>query len=58
MTSHALAEGRVYHTSWNNKEEGKIILMGGWHSAGRTTEIITEEEKDGVPGFPLKYSTV
>jgi len=57
VTSHALAEERVGHTSWNNKEEGKIILMGGWGS-DTTTEIITEEEKDGVPGFPMKYKTV
>ena len=56
VTSHALAEVRMGHTSWNNKEEGKIILMGGING-GNTTEIITEEEKDGVPGFPMKYET-
>jgi len=56
VTSHALAEERYYHTSWNNKEEGKIILMGGWYS-GRTTEAITEGENDGVTGFTLKYNT-
>jgi len=57
VTSHALAEGRVYHTSWNNKEEGKIILMGGWDIV-RTTEAITEEENGGGPGFTLKYNIV
>jgi len=58
VTSHAftLAAKKYGHTSWNNKEEGKIILMGGWGS-DTTTEIITEEEKDGVPGFPMKYET-
>ena len=57
VTSHALAEERDAHTSWYNKEEGKIILMGGYYS-GNTTEIITKEEKDGVQGFPMKYETV
>ena len=56
VTSHALAEKRVFHTSWYNKEEGKIILMGGSDS-GNTTEIIAVEAKDGVPGFPMKYDT-
>merc|ERR1719250_610119 len=56
VTSHALAEMRWSHTSWNNKEEGKIILMGGYHSMN-TTEIITEGENEGVPGFPMKYDT-
>merc|ERR1719153_1845604 len=56
VTSHALAEKRYEHTSWNNKEDGKIILMGGAHS-GRTTETITEGEDDGVPGFSMKYKT-
>ena len=51
VTSHALAEMRSYHTSWNNKEEGKIILMGGYDS-----ETITHEKIDGVLGFPMKYS--
>ena len=56
VTSHALTEKRVGHTSWYNKEEGKIILMGGGSSgSARTTEIITEGENDGVPGFTLKY---
>ena len=62
VTSHALAEKR-YHTSWNNKEEGKIILMGGvewmegYDSSGRTTETITEGEYDGVLGLSMKYDT-
>ena len=56
VTSHALAEERFGHTSWYNKEEGKIILMGGYYS-GNTTEIITKEEKDGVQGFNMKYDT-
>ena len=56
VTSHALAEWRTYHTSWYIKEEGKIILMGGWSSV-KTTEIITEGEYKGVPGFRLKYDT-
>ena len=56
VTSHALAEQRGDHTSWNNKEEGKIILMGGWGSK-MTTEAITEGDNDGVPGFPMKYNT-
>ena len=55
VSSHAFTEKRYRHTSWNNKEEGKIILMGGY--SARTTEIITEEENDGVPGFPMKYDT-
>jgi len=55
-TSHTLAEERAYHTSWNNKEEGKIILMGGYYS-DRTTEAITEEDNGGVPGFPMQYDT-
>ena len=56
VTSHALAEMRWSHTSWNNKEEGKIILMGGYFNP-TTTEIITEGENDGVPGFNMKYDT-
>jgi len=57
VTSHALAEERMYHTSWNIKEEGKIILMGGAGSSGNTTEIITEAKIGGVPGFRMKYET-
>ena len=57
VTSHALAEKREYHTSWYNKKEGKIILMGGINNGGNTTEIIAEEGDDGVPGFPMKYHT-
>ena len=56
VTSHALAQERSFHTSWNNKEEGKIILMGGDYSR-TTTDTITEGENDGVPGFPLNYKT-
>ena len=61
VTSHALTEKRVGHTSWYNKEEGKIILMGGmdqseWFGIGvNTTETITEDEYNGVPGFSIKY---
>jgi len=55
VTSHALAQARSLHTSWNNKEEGKIILLGGYYS--RTSETITEGENNGVPGFPMKYKT-
>ena len=51
VTSHALAE-----ESWYNKEEGKIILMGGYFNP-TTTEIITEGENGGVPGFPMKHDT-
>jgi len=54
VTSHALAEKRAFHTSWNKKEEGKIILMGGFFS-GTTTETITEGEYDGLPGFNIIY---
>ena len=57
VTSHAMAEERKQHTSWYNKEEGKIILMGGLRYRGKTTEIITEGENKGVPGFKLKYDT-
>jgi len=57
VTSHAMAEKRVYHTSWNIKEEGKIILMGGGYNGGNTTETITEGDYDGVPGFSMKYNT-
>jgi len=53
--SHYLSERRVGHTSWNNKEEGKIILMGGYFS-GTTTETIRVGQY-GVPGFNLKYDT-
>ena len=57
VTSHALAEERSWHTSWNNKEEGKIILMGGSYS-GAITETIRDEENQGVLGFPMKYKTM
>jgi len=57
VTSHALAEPRNVHTSWNIKEEGKIILMGGGYNGGNTTETITEGDYDGVPGFSMKYNT-
>ena len=55
VTSHALAENRVFHSSWHNKEEGKIILMGG-EDVGTTS--ITEGEYDGVAGFNMKYDTM
>jgi len=57
VTSHAMAERRSGHTSWNIKEEGKIILMGGGYNGGNTTETITEGDYDGVPGFSMKYNT-
>ena len=53
-----LSEKRGAHTSWYNKEEGKIILMGGnYNGTGDTTETITEGKFGGVPGFTLKYNT-
>ena len=54
VTSHALAEERYSHNSWST--EAGIVLMGGY-SSGRTTEIITEGEYDGVPWFDLQYDT-
>ena len=53
-TSHALTEQRVAHTSWST--EAGVVLMGGRYR-GRTTEIITEGEYEGVPGFDLQYNT-
>jgi len=55
VTSHAMAQKRSDHTSWNNKEEGKIILMGG--DRRQETETITKGKIDGVPGFRMKYYT-
>ena len=54
VTSHALTEERVYHTSWSTQDG--IVLMGGYDSP-RTTEIITEGEYEGVPGFDLQHDT-
>jgi len=55
VTSHAMAQKRYDHTSWNIKEEGKIILMGG--DRRQETETITKGKIDGVPGFRMKYYT-
>jgi len=55
VTSHAMAQKRQEHTSWNIKEEGKIILMGG--DRRQETETITKGKIDGVPGFRMKYYT-
>ena len=57
VTSHSLSEWRVGHTSWNIKEEGKIILMGGGKYGARNAETITEGENRGVFRFKLKYKT-
>ena len=54
VTSHALTEERAHHTSWST--EAGIFLMGGYFSPN-TTEIITEGEYDGVPGFDMQYDT-
>ena len=56
VTSHALTtEGRYDHTSWSTK--AGIVLMGGRYSTN-TTELLTEEECDGVPGFGMQYDTM
>ena len=61
VKSHSMAKERSYHTSWNNKEEGNIILMGGYgevfEDSGNNTETITEGEERGVRGFAMKYDT-
>ena len=60
VTSHALAEKRRWHNSWNNKEEGKIILLGGFDDYDRTdvaTETILKGEYDGVSGFYMEPRT-
>ena len=54
VTSHALTEKRSYHTSWST--DAGIILMGGEYS-GMTTEIISQGEYEGVPGFEIQYDT-
>merc|ERR1711970_1315210 len=36
VTSHTLVDKRRDHTSWNNNEEGKTILMGGQFSRTAT----------------------
>ena len=54
VTSHALTEERYSHTSWSTQDG--IVLMGGEYS-GRTTEIISEGEYEGVPGYDLQYNT-
>ena len=53
VTSHAFTKERSSHTSWST-EDG-VVLMGGY--SGRTTEIITEGEYEGVPGYDLQYNT-
>jgi len=55
VTSHALTEEREGHTSWST--EAGIVIMGGYYS-GMTTELLTEEEYDGVPGFDMQYDTM
>ena len=54
VTSHALAEERKYHTSWST--DAGILLMGG-SASGMTTEIISQGEYNGVPGFDMQYNT-
>ena len=54
VTSHELTERRGYHTSWST--EAGIVLMGGAYTPF-TTEILTEGEYDGVPGFDMQYNT-
>ena len=54
VTSHALTEERLEHTSWSTQDG--IVLMGGSYS-GMTTEIISEGEYEGVPGYDLQYNT-
>ena len=54
VTSHTLAEKRVWHTSWAT-DEG-IILMGGSDS-DTTSEIIKQGEQNGVSAFNLVHRT-
>ena len=54
VTSHALTEERYHHTSWST--DVGTILMGG-RDSGRTTEIISQGEYEGVPGFDMQYNT-
>ena len=54
VTSHALTEQRVHHTSWST--EAGTVLMGGENSPW-TTEIVTEGEYDGVTWFSMQYDT-
>jgi len=53
VTSHSLAEVRLYHSSWATAEG--IMLVGGFLHEN-TTEIVTEAEYDGEPSFDLQYS--
>ena len=54
VTSHALTVRRYDHTSWST--EAGIVLMGGYYSPSNT-ELLTEGEYDGVPGFDMQYNT-
>ena len=55
VTSHALTEKRWDHTSWSTQDG--VVLMGGYEGSARTTEIISEGEYEGVPGYNLQYNT-
>ena len=52
VTSHALADERSWHCSWDTGSD--IILLGGWDSSS-TSETITQSEYAGEPGFALQY---
>ena len=54
VTSHALTEQRWEHISWST--DAGTILMGG-EDSGRTTELISQGEYDGIPWFDMQYRT-
>ena len=52
-TSTKLLQFRSEHTSWSTNDG--LFLLGGIHSAGSTTELITGDTTQA--GFTLKYAT-
>merc|ERR1712013_720181 len=54
VTSHALTGRRDAHTCWST--DAGTILMGG-EDSGRTTELISQGEYDGIPWFDMQYNT-
>ena len=56
IETHPLHERRSGHSSWQ-REDGTVLLMGGWYSPN-TTEIVSDSSAVSTPGFSLKYYTL
>ena len=54
--SHQLLQKRAHHSSWASPA-GTLLMGGGYHDTGDTTELLDAATGDSAMHFPLKYGT-